>query len=309
MKIQCWLVCVTLALVPRVVHADTFFVANLDGVQVVPVNPPTPATGFGRITLNDAETAIVVSIYYFGLLTNVTAVHLHGPAAPGFNGGIIATIPTAGATTGQGVNVPFSITPTAVIDLKAGLYYFDIHTANSPNGESRPVARRPGVDRHAVRPQEVPASGSAGTGRGFASLNAAEALALVSVRWSGLGTNTILAHSHRPPGRERRQSLRPESADRGDERRRCRRAVPARSGAGRANSNREVCISTFTRCRFRTARFAGRSSGRLSLRFRRRLAHRSGPRQKHGHARGLVGSSLGRRRPVLHLGHALGLLV
>ena len=75
MKIQCWLVCVTLALVPRVVHADAFFVANLDGVQVVPINPPTPATGFGRITLNDAETAIVVSIYYFGLLTNVTAVH------------------------------------------------------------------------------------------------------------------------------------------------------------------------------------------------------------------------------------------
>ncbi len=119
----------------------TTFTAYLSGAQEVPVNPST-AKGFGRVTLNEAETSITVSVSYGSaaapLSSNVTVGHIHGPATPGVNAGVLFDLaPAGGVTFGSVSNATFNITPAQVADLKAGLFYFNIHTANNPGGEIR----------------------------------------------------------------------------------------------------------------------------------------------------------------------------
>jgi hypothetical protein len=46
------------------------------------------------------------------------------------------TVPT-GQTSGSAVDRTFAITPAQVADLKAGLYYFNVHSANFGGGEIR----------------------------------------------------------------------------------------------------------------------------------------------------------------------------
>src|SRR5688572_7668049 len=125
----------------EITSAATYFTGNLTGTQEV---PPTgsSATGFGRVTLNDAENSITVSVYYGSaaapLSSNVTAGHIHGPAAPGVNAPIIFNLaPTTGVTFGSVVNAVIAVTPAQIADLKAGLWYFNIHTVNFGGGEIR----------------------------------------------------------------------------------------------------------------------------------------------------------------------------
>ncbi|MFZ1699486.1 MAG: CHRD domain-containing protein, partial [Pyrinomonadaceae bacterium] len=104
------------------------FKTNLSGAQE---NPPvaTTATGFGRVILNSSETEITASVYYEGLSSNVTAGHIHGPAAAGTNGPVIFNMNvTAGQTSGSATDRVFQVSPAQVADLKAGLWYFNVHT-------------------------------------------------------------------------------------------------------------------------------------------------------------------------------------
>ena len=117
------------------------FTGYLNGAQEVPANAST-AKGFGTVTLNDAETTITVSVSYGSaaapLTSNVIAGHIHGPAAIGVNAGILFNLnPAGGAAFGSVVNASFPITPAQVAELKAGLYYFNIHTVNNSGGEIR----------------------------------------------------------------------------------------------------------------------------------------------------------------------------
>lgn len=117
------------------------FSGYLNGVQEVPTNAST-ARGYGRVTLNEAETQITVSVSYGSaaapLSSNVTVGHIHGPAAPGVNAGVLFDLaPATGVQFGSVNNLTFAITPTQVANLKAGLFYFNIHTVNNPGGEIR----------------------------------------------------------------------------------------------------------------------------------------------------------------------------
>ncbi len=121
--------------------AATSFTAYLSGSQEVPINAST-AKGFGTVTLNDAETTITVSMYYGSatapLTSNVTGGHIHGPAAVGVNGPIIFNLaPAGGAAFGSVANASFAITAAQVANLKAGLFYLNVHTVNNSGGEIR----------------------------------------------------------------------------------------------------------------------------------------------------------------------------
>jgi CHRD domain len=117
-------------------NAASYFTGNLTSGQEVPPNPST-ATGFGRVTLNDAETQITASFYWTGLTGNATAGHIHGPAPVGTNAPVLFNMAPAAAASGSVVGATFAVTPTQVADLKAGLWYFNIHTAANPGGEIR----------------------------------------------------------------------------------------------------------------------------------------------------------------------------
>jgi hypothetical protein len=192
-----WILAAVCASLPSAARADTFYTANLSGAEEVPANA-SAGTGFGRVTLNDSETQVTVSVYYQGLGSNVTAGHVHGSAPPGTNAPIVFNLnPTTGVTQGSVVGMLFAITPAQVADLKNGLLYFNIHSGTFPDGEIRGQIR---VDSPFTATlsgqQQVPANASTATGRGWVSLNANGTQGLATLRWSGLTGPAIAAHIH-----------------------------------------------------------------------------------------------------------------
>jgi hypothetical protein len=117
--------------------AQTTLEAFLGGPQEVPSNS-SPGTGFGTVTLNAAQTQIVVNLFFSGLAAPATAAHIHGFTGPGTNSGVLfgftgVPVATSGAIPPQ----TFSITPAQVYSLLNGLAYFNIHTSTFPGGEIR----------------------------------------------------------------------------------------------------------------------------------------------------------------------------
>ena len=191
---------VVLSAGPAGATAQTFTV-TLSGLQEVPANASS-ATGLASVVLNAAETTITVDVSWTGLSANATAGHIHGPAASGVNAAVI--FPFAGvpaATSGSIPSQPFAISAAQVADLKAGLYYVNIHNATFPGGEIR--AQLTPTKLYTVTlsgAQEVPPNGSPGTGIGSVELNGAETLIAARLSWSGLTSNASMAHIHGPAG-------------------------------------------------------------------------------------------------------------
>lgn len=109
------------------------FVATLDGASEV---PPVDGQGMGSVeaTLDTETKAFAWVIAYADLTGDATAAHFHGPAPAGENAGPVVPIegslasPISGSTT---------LTDAQVADLENGLWYFNIHTAQYPDGELR----------------------------------------------------------------------------------------------------------------------------------------------------------------------------
>ena len=60
--------------------------------------------------------------------------HFHGPAAPGVAAGV--AVPLA-APLASPINGMATLTDGQIGDLRAGLWYINIHTAQNPGGEIR----------------------------------------------------------------------------------------------------------------------------------------------------------------------------
>jgi hypothetical protein len=113
------------------------FTANETGLQEV---PPTgsSATGFASVVLDDVAMTITVNESWSGLAASATASHIHGPAAPGTNAGVL--FPFSGVPAATAGSIPqqvFAITPAQILDLKANLYYANVHDSTFPGGEIR----------------------------------------------------------------------------------------------------------------------------------------------------------------------------
>lgn len=121
------------AATPAATQILTFEPCVMNGQQVV---PPNNAQATGKITFI-VETDIKTFNFLFdwkNLSGAPTAVHFHGPAAVGQNGPVIASLKLP-------ITVPSSghpkVTDAQIADIKAGKWYFDVHTAAFPNGEIR----------------------------------------------------------------------------------------------------------------------------------------------------------------------------
>lgn len=124
----------------------TEFSATLSGSGEV---PPVTTNGSGTATFEIDGNAIDFTLNATGL-TNVTAAHIHGPAAVGVNAGIIVGLFNAqaegawdGSKTGSFTVADFNggqsiNTMTALIELlRTGQAYVNVHTAANPGGEIR----------------------------------------------------------------------------------------------------------------------------------------------------------------------------
>jgi hypothetical protein len=112
--------------------------ARLTGAQEVPpVN--TAASGMAEIQLNTNTRVLTWKVTYSGLSGSPTGAHIHGPAGPGQNAGVVIPFTNVAA---QPVSGQTTITSQQYGDLAAGLWYVNIHTAAHPGGEIRGQLRK-----------------------------------------------------------------------------------------------------------------------------------------------------------------------
>lgn len=116
--------------------APIVFKADLKGSSEVPPNT-TGGSGSVTATFDPATKELTWSGKYSGLTGPVTAAHIHGPAEPGKNAGVVMWL----STKGQPFPSPFTgsakLNDAQASDLMSGQYYINIHTAANPGGEVR----------------------------------------------------------------------------------------------------------------------------------------------------------------------------
>lgn len=88
----------------------------------------------GIMTLDTKTNELGYTINYKGLSSTATMAHIHGPADPGANAGVV--VPLA-APTGTQVVGKVILTEAQVAELNAGRYYVNIHTETNKGGEIR----------------------------------------------------------------------------------------------------------------------------------------------------------------------------
>ncbi len=178
------------------------FTASLNGAQQVP-SVSSSGTGTGTVLLNAAGDQITVNLSFFGLTSNANAAHIHGPAFAGANAGVLFdfTAVTPNATSGTIPEQTFSITSTQVAQLRAGQFYFNIHTGNFGGGEIRgqillaPVRKfTAGLDGA----HEVPSVPSPGSAVGTVLLSGTEEQITANITFADLTSNATAAHIHGP---------------------------------------------------------------------------------------------------------------
>ena len=103
----------------------------LSGSNEVPPNAST-AVGMARIDLSGM--ALKWTVTYSGTTGPVTAGHFHGPAPAGANAGVV--LPFTGSMASP-IEGSATLTQAQVDQLKAGLWYVNLHTAAHPGGELR----------------------------------------------------------------------------------------------------------------------------------------------------------------------------
>jgi uncharacterized repeat protein (TIGR01451 family) len=109
----------------------TLFTANLTGAQETPANNST-GSGSATLLLSPDETTARVSLNFSGLTSAQTDAHIHGPGGAGVVAPILFPLPNGNVS-----DFEITLTPTDVSDLKSGLLYINVHSANFPNGEIR----------------------------------------------------------------------------------------------------------------------------------------------------------------------------
>jgi len=107
--------------------------ATLAGTQEVPV-VTTSGTGTADVRYNSNNQMLSWSVTHSGLSGPVTAAHIHGPAGPGQNAGVVVPFTNVGAATITG---EAKITPEQLAQLTSGQWYVNLHTARNPGGEIR----------------------------------------------------------------------------------------------------------------------------------------------------------------------------
>jgi hypothetical protein len=106
--------------------------ATMTGADVV---PPVEGTAKGQMdaSYDTISKELRWTITFSGLSGPATAIHLHGPAAPGKTAPEL--VPVAGPYTSP-IKGSATLTPEQADTLKRGVYV-DIHTAAHPDGEVR----------------------------------------------------------------------------------------------------------------------------------------------------------------------------
>ena len=107
--------------------------AELNGASEVPAND-SAGTGTLEATYDTDTKMFTWTVTYEGLTGDATAAHFHGPAAPDANAGPVVPIEGDLASPIEG---SATLTDEQATQLQDGTWYFNLHTAQYPDGEIR----------------------------------------------------------------------------------------------------------------------------------------------------------------------------
>ena len=98
--------------------------------------PGITSSGKGAATasLDTATRPLTWTVEYSGLSGPATAAHIHGPADPGADAGVV--VPFTGNLASP-IKGSATLTDTQIAQLEAGKWYVNIHTAANKGGEIR----------------------------------------------------------------------------------------------------------------------------------------------------------------------------
>lgn len=114
--------------------AETVLItATLSGTDEVPAND-SPGMGTVDGTYDTESNVFAYRIDYSGLSGEATAAHFHGPAAPGATAP--PSVPIDGTLASPIVGTA-TLSDSQESELLGGMWYFNVHTAQYPDGEIR----------------------------------------------------------------------------------------------------------------------------------------------------------------------------
>jgi hypothetical protein len=114
--------------------ATQHYSTTLKGANEVPANT-TKGTGKVSADLDTTTKVFTYKVTYSGLTGPATMAHFHGPAAPGANAPPVVPVPAS--SLANPMKGTATLDDAQIADLKAGKWYFNIHTAAHPGGEIR----------------------------------------------------------------------------------------------------------------------------------------------------------------------------
>lgn len=181
---------VAMSLVSTSALADVieYRVALLSWRQEVPPTA-TPAFGCGTFLIDTCDNTVDYYIVFTGLSATETGAHIHGPAAPGANGGVLHVLPAGSPKVGS-----WTYDESLEDDLLSGNLYVNIHSAALPAGEIRGQ-----ISSHVAiidDDQEVPPNASASSGWGVFWIDTTAHELNYYIEISGLSGSETAAHIH-----------------------------------------------------------------------------------------------------------------
>jgi len=110
--------------------SPSMYTATLSGANENPANP-SAGTGSVMLMLDESTKKATITGNFTGV--TATAAHIHGPAAKNANAGVIIPL----TITGNNLSGSADLTDAQIADLKAGMWYANVHSAAFPGGEIR----------------------------------------------------------------------------------------------------------------------------------------------------------------------------
>jgi CHRD domain len=98
--------------------------------------PPSKSTGSGEAnaTLDTATHELTYDVTFGGFSSDVAAAHIHGPAGPDKNAGVVVPL---GSAPKSPIHGSAKLTPEQEQQLTSGMMYVNVHTKNNPSGAIR----------------------------------------------------------------------------------------------------------------------------------------------------------------------------
>lgn len=117
---------------PALAETVTFNTELSGSNEVPPVE--TPATGTAEASFDTETKELTWTATYEGLTGPATAAHFHGPAGEGENAPPVMPVEGDLASPIEG---SATLTDEQATQLQEGMWYFNIHTEQHPDGELR----------------------------------------------------------------------------------------------------------------------------------------------------------------------------